>query len=127
MNRERAKELLPIIQAFAEGKDIQYRHDPAFHWIDVDEPEFPGDLEYRIKPEPDYRPFNCEELQRIVGKIVKHSSGSISMITGTFQDRVYFGGFEMNYFGGFEMTSKELLKHYVFVDTGDKCGFKIVQ
>ena len=27
MNRERAKELLPIIQAYAEGKDVQIKLD----------------------------------------------------------------------------------------------------
>ena len=68
MNREQAKELLPIIQAFAEGKIIQSRRINGM-WIDlemktalniislIDEPQ-----KYRIKPEPKYRPFaNAEE------------------------------------------------------------------
>jgi hypothetical protein len=57
MNRNRAKELLPIIQAFAEGKDIQYRPPSEDRWCD-----FPSGYgfndhegEYRIKPEP----FEC--------------------------------------------------------------------
>ena len=57
MNRQEAKELLPIIQAFAEGKIIQFKN--AFgNWIDCDGALFnypPKD--YRIKPEPKYRPF----------------------------------------------------------------------
>ena len=32
MNRERAKELLPIIQAFAEGKDVQWRANKNDSW-----------------------------------------------------------------------------------------------
>ena len=58
MNRERAKELLPIIQAFAEGKEIQFRLDEIIKstWSDLHEETaftFPADdYEYRIKPKP---------------------------------------------------------------------------
>ena len=56
MTREEAKELLPIIQAFAEGKTIQFRER------DIEEPSFDGCInEYRIKPEPKYRPFKTRE------------------------------------------------------------------
>lgn len=51
MNRERAKELLPIIQAFAEGKEIQY-FDDELGWI-TEDPEWHDCFEYRIKPEPE--------------------------------------------------------------------------
>ena len=63
MDRQQAKELLPIIQAFAEGKIIQSRRINGM-WIDlgmktalniislINEPQ-----KYRIKPEPKYRPF----------------------------------------------------------------------
>ena len=55
MNRERAKELLPVIQAFAEGKDIQFALE-GYQWTDLHEETaftFPAeDYEYRIKPEP---------------------------------------------------------------------------
>ena len=56
MTREQAKELMPIIQAFAEGKHIQWRNHCKI-WIDVDErdglnTEFPLSV-YRIKPEPE--------------------------------------------------------------------------
>lgn len=56
MTREEAKELLPIIKAFADGKTIQFRER------DVEEPSFDGCLnEYRIKPEPKFRPFKTKE------------------------------------------------------------------
>ena len=56
MTREEAKELLPIIKAFADGKTIQFRER------DVEEPSFDGCLnEYRIKPEPKFRPFKNQE------------------------------------------------------------------
>ena len=64
MNRNQAKALLPIIQAFAEGKEIESRcikGDKSL-WYDDEDPSFDDDFEYRIKTEPKYRPFaNAEE------------------------------------------------------------------
>ena len=64
MNRNQAKELLPIIKAFGEGKDIEIRsknpHAQLNGWAKMDEFIF-GNFEYRIKPEPKYRPFKDAE------------------------------------------------------------------
>ena len=60
MTREKAKEMLPIIQAYAEGKAIQYRNIEG-EWEDIEEPSFSEYIEYRIKPEPKYRPFKDRE------------------------------------------------------------------
>ena len=64
MTREDAKQLLPIIQAFAKGKDIEMRsknpHAQLNGWAKMDEFIF-GNFEYRIKPEPKYRPFKDAE------------------------------------------------------------------
>ena len=64
MTREEAKELLPIIQAFAEGKKIQYRNR-SDEWMDVKENEGLSFIShpsyYRIKPQPKYRPFKTQE------------------------------------------------------------------
>ena len=37
ITREAAKELLPIIQAFAEGKPIQDKIEGMTDWVDTDE------------------------------------------------------------------------------------------
>lgn len=61
MDREQAKYILPIIQAFNEGKTIQSKciTDEMPLWLDDDDPAFNvDDFDYRIKPEPKYRPFN---------------------------------------------------------------------
>lgn len=50
MNREEAKKLLPIIQAYAEGKNVQVM-DADKGWIDVCNPLFNPCYLYRIKPE----------------------------------------------------------------------------
>lgn len=59
MTREEIKKMLPILQAFADGKIIESRcikGDKSL-WYDDEDPSFDNDLEYRIKPEPKYRPF----------------------------------------------------------------------
>ena len=63
MTREEAKQLLPILQAFAEGKTIQYRCDGKYSDIKI---ILLGELEinsarYRIKPSSTYRPFKDAE------------------------------------------------------------------
>jgi len=53
MNREQAKELLPIIQAFAEGKTIQAKKAASEQeWQHAQNPTFAALFEWRIKPEP---------------------------------------------------------------------------
>ena len=60
MTREEAKELLPIMQAFAEGKTIEYRESGGA-WKVAHTPTWSSCLFYRIKPEPRYRPFKTQE------------------------------------------------------------------
>ena len=68
MKRKNVKELLPIIKAFAEGKQIQFFNGSA--WINLEYPTFNEESRlYRIKPESKYRPFNSveecwEEMQK---------------------------------------------------------------
>ena len=64
MTREEVKELLPIIQAWTEGKEIQFKSRSG-KWTDVKENEglsFVYSLsDYRIKPQSKYRPFKNQE------------------------------------------------------------------
>ena len=63
MTKEEAKVLLPIIQAYTEGKAIESRcikGDKSL-WYDDEDPSFDNDFEYRIKPESRYRPFKDAE------------------------------------------------------------------
>ena len=71
MTREEIKKMLPILQAFVDGKTIESRcikGDKSL-WYDDEDPSFDYDFEYRIKPEPRYRSFKdaeeCwEEMQK---------------------------------------------------------------
>ena len=62
MNRQEAKEWLPIIQAWAEDKPIQYQTDSG-SWIDIIKDLYTDNhpSKYRIKTEPKYRPFKNQE------------------------------------------------------------------
>lgn len=69
MTREEAKEFYPILQDYAEGKVIECRTKPSFiegldvpnDWAEMKEIELWNNTEYRIKPEPKYRPFKDAE------------------------------------------------------------------
>lgn len=68
MTRDEAKALLPIIQAYAEGKTIQTKKIKTDStglnekWIDCINPDFDRPSCYRVKPDPKCRPFrNAEE------------------------------------------------------------------
>ena len=63
MNREQAKKILPIIQAFAEDKKIQAYNPLTKEWYDKYESiDFNSESpKYRIKPETKYRPFKDAE------------------------------------------------------------------
>ena len=63
MTREEVKEMLPVLQAFADGKTIESRcikGDKSL-WYDDEDLSFDNDFEYRLKPEPKYRPFKDAE------------------------------------------------------------------
>ena len=60
MTREEAKEMLPIIQAWADGKIIQVREKGR--WVELCIDDFTRSPDrYRIKPESQYRPFKSQE------------------------------------------------------------------
>ena len=78
MNRNQAKEFYPILQAYAEGSVIECRTKPSAvkgtdipnDWTEMKEIEFWNNTEYRVKPEPTYRPFkNAEECWQ---EMLKH-------------------------------------------------------
>ena len=63
-NKEEVKSVMNIIQAFANGKTIQAIDPYEDEWVDQAALNFKALFEgqYRIKPEPKYRPFaNAEE------------------------------------------------------------------
>lgn len=78
MTREEAKEFYPFLQAFAEGKIIESRTKPSTvkgtdvpnDWTEMKEIEFWNNIEYRVKPEPKYRPF--KDAKECWAEMLKH-------------------------------------------------------
>ena len=70
MNRKEAAELLPIIKAFSEGKEIEglYKGTKS-PWFKIKDMNFNEGIIFRIKSEPKYRPFkNAEECWQEIQK-----------------------------------------------------------
>ena len=126
MNREKAKVLLPIIQAFSEGKTIQWLKPDSDEWIDVvggDNVDFEdlaeSNVAYRIKTEPKYRPFkNAEECWNEMQKhqpfgCVKYKDGST---TNKFMFICDISDKEATFNNCIEFTYYSFLEDYVFAD-----------
>ena len=127
MNREQAKELLPIIQALAEGKHIQLK-DRIGNWMDIDfiNVELCNPNVYRIKPEPKYHPFaNAEECWQEMKKpepfgwVKDKQDGHYALITAV-EDGARATG--LNGVIGWNFTT--LKKYFDFAD-GTPFGIKV--
>ena len=130
MTREEAKELLPIIKAFAEGKVIQCKNCITNEWRDFDEPAFNGLPDnYRIKPEPQYRPFKSQE--ECWNEMLKHQPfGWLKSIKK--QEKVHIGRvfdapdyvlITLSINEGLNYSSSYLFGNYTF-DDGTPFGIK---
>ena len=99
MTREEAKELLPIIQEFAAGKQIQDTIDGS-KWFDTDEINFEYEgqkIKHRIKPEPKYRPFKTQEecwnemlKHKPFGWVKDKEKGALITVTIVNDKHIYF-------------------------------------
>lgn len=127
MNRNQAKQLLPIIKAFSEGKEVEYFDKGSNKWRTCVTPQFDYDVEYRIKPEPKYRPFaNAEECW---AEMQKHQP------FGIVKDK-YYTNYQVHRaftclitngcdFGGYEdETFESSFKNLLFAD-GTPFGVKV--
>lgn len=135
MTRKEAKVLLPIIKAFSEGKTIECRTRVwelnkgwkySTTWKETKELKFQDTYEYRIKPEPKYRPFkNAEECWQ---EMLKHqpfgwikckdaSVPSKFMIINSIRNK------EVSITLGIDFTYNELFEYYTFAD-GTSFGIK---
>ena len=135
MNREKATHILPIIQAFSEGKTIQWLKPDSDEWIDVvggDNVDFEDltefNVAYRIKPEPKYRPFkNAEECWT---EMLKHTPfGWVESLKSNAMYEIQCqkkggGGKIYSYDDIFFSNFEEFFKDYKFAD-GTPFGVKI--
>ena len=129
MDRNQAKALLPIIQAYAEGKEIEIFDCTKKMWETAILPHFDCDsIFYRIKPETTYRPFkDAEECWK---EMLKHKPFGWLKSKEATED-VYFTitgltndthGAMLNSSGGWSFSG--LFDYYTFAD-GTPFGVKV--
>ena len=88
MTREEAKKLLPIIKAYAEGKKIIVKDkrlsDKEYNWSEVNDCSFNiKQFDYRIKPEPIYRPF--KDAEECWNEMQKHQPIGYTKLIGEIE------------------------------------------
>ena len=130
MTREELKKVMPILTAFVDGKTIQNYLRGSGKWIAVGEHLDMSDLfawpsDYRIKPEPKYRPFKdaeeCwNEMQKHqpFGWIKSKNNSTINkfmFIDSLRKDEVSISNIDFNY--------NDLVEYYIFAD-GAPFGMK---
>lgn len=130
MTREEAKTLLPIIKGYVDGKKIEKRPKGKYdaEWQETVLPAFnPYTCDYRIKPEPMYRPFKdaeeCwQEMQKHqpFGWVKDKERGHKVTITRVNDDE-NTGFMAIN--GKSEWTLEGLMDYYTFAD-GTPFGIK---
>lgn len=112
MTGTEVKELLPIIQALEEGKEIQVKSRSG-KWTDIKENEelsfaYPPS-DYRIKPKPKYRPFKNQE--ECWNEMLKHQpfgwikyGESICNIHNIYSDSITISAYEELYSHEFNIS-----------------------
>lgn len=134
MDRNQAKEFYPILQAFAEGKVIETRTDPNYvgkgwedmnDWTEMNEIEHWNNIQYRVKPEPTYRPFaNAEECW---AEMLKHEPFGWVKLKDTESGYYMIKGIASQVVIGFNETPfsyKRVFEDYTFAD-GTSFGVKV--
>ena len=126
MDRNQAKALLPIIQAYAEGKEIEIFDWTKKMWETAILPHFDCDsIFYRIKPETTYRPFaNAEECWNEMQKHqpfgwVKNNETQSFFVCKAFGNNLFSIGIENKPY-----NYNEVLRDYTFAD-GTPFGIKV--
>lgn len=118
MTRDEAKEMLPIIKAFSEGKEIEGIYKGLkTPWFKVEDLVFDEGIIFRIKSESKYRPFaNAEECLK---EMQKHTP--FGLIKKNFNGTFYcIGSFDIKniYIGATQSIRSyaDSLEKFTFVD-----------
>ena len=131
MVKEGLEKILPVMQAFVEGKTIQRYDDKKDDWYDVSSnANIDFCYDYRIKPEQTYRPFKNQE--ECWNEMLKHQPfGWLKSITK--QEKVHIGRvFEvkddvlitLSINEGRNINSNYFFQAYTFAD-GSSFGIKV--
>lgn len=130
MTREEAKELLPIIQAFADGKTIEV-YNNEWKTMVLKDPYFDcAPSCYRIKQEPKYRPFKNQEecwnemlKHRPFGWLKSKKTDSIGHVSTIYTEKDMVVSLIVETNEKRHFSPSEVIDDYVFSD-GTPFGIK---
>lgn len=124
----KVSEQIAIMKAYEDGKTIERKGVEETEWKSLEYVEnYPFDFilsEYRIKPEPKYRPY--ESVEEAFNDAKKHGffvkkkynqfqRMIVSLDNCERENLIYING----------QFSSEYLKNFVWADDGSPCGVKI--
>ena len=121
MTREEAKKMLPIIKAWAEGREVEYAADGIL-WVRLNGDDIKLDVPaewYRVVPR--YRPFRdnreCMKALQEHGPLIDRMTGATCFVSVLLDNYFYVNGEEdrVSYEKGFD--------RFVFKD-GEPFGVK---
>ena len=115
------EEQIAVMQAFAEGKEIEIYDGLKKEWVDIEKPNWDwSNCVYRIKPETKLRPYTFEELQAEMAKgkvfVKQIKSKRISAITSVIDDPAKNCG-KIQLAGWHDVLYKTLLENYQWLVT----------
>ena len=80
MTREEAKEMLPIIQAYAEGKKIEYSTNGK-SWLETENPIWDNYFTYRVNPEPKFDPKTLNPFDKVLVRTEGYNLWSVDLFS----------------------------------------------
>ena len=136
MTIEETKERIAVMQAYVDGKQIQGKCSDG-KWADVPEPSWSINGNFRVKPEPKYRPFkNADECWQEmlkhepfgwVKEKTKSSYENLACITKSSEYPISFAGYGSEDMGGMVVrpahSFDRMFKFFTFAD-GTPLGVK---
>ena len=131
MTKEEAKEFYPILQAYAEGNAIECRTKPGTistsipnEWTEMKEIGFWNGIEYRIKPDPKYRPF--KDAEECWNEMLKHQPFGWVKIQDLYRNIANIMSCSITFADNesCDVEYEQVFKNYTFAD-GTPFGVKI--
>ena len=114
MTRQQLNQHWEVIDAWRKGVEVEYYNPPAKKWVIAKEPSWCPTIDYRVKLNPEYIPFDFTDAEFLTGKVVKaKNSNWVLMITACNNSHCYSDGICFLY--------EELLSNFTFLD-GSPCG-----
>ena len=123
MTKEETENAIKVMQAYVDGKQIEYCKVEEKEWKLCDTPLFDWNaFNYRVSIEPQYRPFQsplecCQEIQ-------KHRLNNWIEYIGRYYNITYIDNCGIS-FPDHILTFKEAYMNCTFPDTGEPFGIKI--